>query len=173
MTTLGSRIKEVITYHRTTMTQFAKDLNISQSMVSKICGDKATPSDRTITDICRIYTIRREWLTNGTGEMIDLSKREERISELFDENNPAASDYFKQTMTFFLARMSAEELEGLIYVYDQFRQEAESNPEKKAYSDIVADAFMKGFRAAQSIYEQYGSLPKIPDGIVPKLDTTP
>lgn len=72
--TLGSRIEEVIKRHEITKTQFAKELNISQSMVSKACSDKATFSNRTIADICRIYNVNREWLTNGTGEMIVASK---------------------------------------------------------------------------------------------------
>lgn len=163
MTTLGSRIKEVIAYHGTTMTKVAKELNISQSMVSKICGDKATPSDRTITDICRIYSVNREWLTNGTGEMIDTVAREADILECMNDTKPAASDYFKQTMSFFLARMSADEMEGLTSIYKQLREDIGDDPEKIAQTKALGEAFMEGFRTAQRIYEQYGSLPKLPN----------
>ena len=73
MDTLGKRLKHVISHYGMTMTSFAEKLSISQSMISKICKDNANPSDRTISDICRIYCINKEWLLNGTGEMIDTS----------------------------------------------------------------------------------------------------
>lgn len=69
MDTLGKRIRHIITVKGLTMTDFAKQLNISQSMVSKICADKATPSGRTIADICRIFCINEDWLLHGLGEM--------------------------------------------------------------------------------------------------------
>ena len=163
MTTLGSRIKEVIAYYNTTMTQVAKELNISQSMVSKICGDKATPSDRTITDICRIYSINREWLTNGTGEMIDTATREADILESMNDTKSSSSDYFKQTMSFFLARMSAKDMEDLTSICNQQLEDLKNDPEKIAHAKALGEAFMEGFRTAQRIYEQYGSLPKLPN----------
>ena len=70
LTILGHRIEEVIRYHEVTKSKFAKDLNVSPSMASKICSGKATPSDRTISDICRIYGVNRKWLEDGIGEMI-------------------------------------------------------------------------------------------------------
>ena len=81
MDTLGKRIKKVIMQNGITMTSFAKELNISQSMVSKMCSDKATPSDRTISDICRLYNINNDWLLNGVGEMEDTA-RTARFQEL-------------------------------------------------------------------------------------------
>ena len=72
--TLGSRVEEVIKHHEITKTKFAKELGISQSMVSKICSGKAIPSDRTISDISRVFCVNKEWLQNGTGEMIVASK---------------------------------------------------------------------------------------------------
>lgn len=164
MTTLGSRIKEVIVHQSTTMTKFAQELNISQSMVSKICADKATPSERTISDICRIYGINKDWLVNGTGEMIDIPKREAEIADYINQHaKPTTSADFKASMAFFLARMSPAEIEGLGALLDKILTEIKNDPEKFEYTRAVSDAYMEGFRTAQRIYEQYGSLPTLPN----------
>lgn len=71
MDTLGKRIKFIIDCNKLTMTEFAVKLNISQSMVSKICADKAIPSERTLLDICRIFNINIKWLQHNQGEIYD------------------------------------------------------------------------------------------------------
>jgi transcriptional regulator with XRE-family HTH domain len=73
MDTLGKRIKHIINFNKKTMTDFAKSINISQSMVSKICADKAIPSARTLHDICRIYNVSYSWLQYNAGSMEDPS----------------------------------------------------------------------------------------------------
>lgn len=50
-----------------TKSEFAARLNISQSMVSMICSGKKSPSDRTITDICREFGVSEKWLRTGDG----------------------------------------------------------------------------------------------------------
>lgn len=91
MDTLGKRIKKVIIHNGITMTSFAKDLNISQSMVSKMCSDKAMPSDRTISDICRIYNINKEWLQNGVGEMVNKESMRKELSQNFTDDTSDAT----------------------------------------------------------------------------------
>lgn len=68
MNTLGNRVKAIIDFNDETMSSFSRKLNISPSMVSKICNDKAIPSDRTISNICFIYNVTRDWILNGAGE---------------------------------------------------------------------------------------------------------
>lgn len=83
MDTLGQRIKKVIIHNGNTMTSFAKEINISQSMVSKICSDKAIPSERTLLDICRVFNVNKDWLFYGIGDMVDKQSLKKEISESF------------------------------------------------------------------------------------------
>lgn len=48
---------------------FAKKLNLSQPFVSELCSGAKTPSDRTISDICREFGISEVWLRTGEGPM--------------------------------------------------------------------------------------------------------
>lgn len=98
MDTLGKRVKKIIVYHGTTMTNFAKTLNISQSMVSKICSDKAIPSERTISDICRIYNINKDWLLHEIGEMVDKQSLLSEIAECFDNDTSVSAREIMQAM---------------------------------------------------------------------------
>ena len=66
---IGERIKQVIAEQGITQAEFAQRLNISQSMVSKICSGAAEPSFRTISDICKTFGVDVIWLETGCGQM--------------------------------------------------------------------------------------------------------
>ena len=83
MSTLNDRIQSVVTFTGLSKTGFGKEINLSQSMVSKLCSGAATPSDRTISDICRVFNVNEEWLLTGEGEMIDYSGKESEIRATF------------------------------------------------------------------------------------------
>ena len=70
MSDLHSRISEVVLHFGLTKTEFAKRINIAQSMVSEMCAGKKNPSDRTISDICREFNVSETWLREGKGEML-------------------------------------------------------------------------------------------------------
>ena len=66
---LKNRIAAVIADAKITKAEFAKRIEVSQPFVSQMCSGAANPSARTITNICREFHIRREWLENGEGPM--------------------------------------------------------------------------------------------------------
>lgn len=66
---MNSRISSIVADSGLTKTAFGKKVGISQSMVSMLCNGTAKPSDRTISDICREFNVRREWLETGEGPM--------------------------------------------------------------------------------------------------------
>lgn len=66
---MNTRISKIVEETGLTKTAFAKRVGVSQSMISMLCNGTAKPSDRTISDICREFHIRREWLENGEGPM--------------------------------------------------------------------------------------------------------
>ena len=70
METINDRINKVVISSKLTKTEFGKMINLSQSMVSKLCSGSASPSDRTISDICRVFHVSEIWLRTGEGGMI-------------------------------------------------------------------------------------------------------
>ena len=69
MDTINDRISQLIDSENLKKTQFAERIGISQAYVSQICSGARTPSDRTVSDICREFHVRREWLETGEGAM--------------------------------------------------------------------------------------------------------
>lgn len=149
MDTMGTRIKKIIVYNGSTMTSFAKELNISQSMVSKICADKATPSERTISDICRIYNIHREWLMHGTGEMIDAPSLESELTEVFKDALPNHPDIKRD----FISTLASLPPAAWPMVTDYVRKVAEEYKHNPHSADPYMAGYRDGLRAAQSVKE--------------------
>lgn len=83
METINSRIAEIIKESGMSKTDFAKKVNVSQSHVSRMVSGETGVSDRTISDICRVFRVNEEWLRNGTGEKYRKKARGEELAELF------------------------------------------------------------------------------------------
>lgn len=74
---IGYRIGVLIEALGIKKVRFAERINIDQSYVTQLTSGKRNPSDRTISDICREFNVREEWLRTGTGEMfLDFTEDE-------------------------------------------------------------------------------------------------
>lgn len=71
MTTVSERIARFMAKNNIKQKELAARINITQASVSGFVTGKYNPSDRTITDICREYGVREEWLRNGKGQMME------------------------------------------------------------------------------------------------------
>ena len=66
---IGSRIKQVRKDASLTQGEFGARIGISLSGVSSLEVGKNTPSEQTIRAICSEFSINRDWLVDGIGEM--------------------------------------------------------------------------------------------------------
>ena len=90
MPTINDRIVELIDEFGIKKIQFAERLGISTAYASQLCSGVRTPSDRTISDICREFHVRREWLETGEGTM-RLPEPEEDLEIINDLLTDTAS----------------------------------------------------------------------------------
>lgn len=81
MSDISSRISAVIMSSGLTKTAFSKKIGLSQPFVSQLASGDASPSDRTIVDICREFGVSEHWLRTGEGEMFVRLSREEEITK--------------------------------------------------------------------------------------------
>lgn len=81
MNDISSRISSVIKSSGLTKTAFSKKIGLSQPFVSQLASGDASPSDRTIVDICREFGVSENWLRTGEGEMFVRLSREEEITK--------------------------------------------------------------------------------------------
>lgn len=97
MVNISDRISQVVKESGLTKTAFAKRINISQPYLSQLCGGGYTPSDRTIADICREFSVRREWLETGEGDMKipEIETDFEIINELLSDTDSPTADLIR------------------------------------------------------------------------------
>ena len=61
--------------------KFARDIGITPAYAAQIYNGDRIPSDRTIADICRVFSVNKARLETGTGEPFQEISREEKIAE--------------------------------------------------------------------------------------------
>lgn len=126
MTTINERVAMVVADSKLTKTAFAAKLNVSTAFISKICSGDSNLSDRTISDICRIFDIREEWLRDGLEPMRSAKSKEEEIAELVGAALSGSNEFKKSVIRMICSRSDAElkALEdALRAVYDGIEKE--------------------------------------------------
>lgn len=68
MDSISERIAWCVEDSKLTKTAFGERINVTQQHISNLCLGKKLPSDRTIADICREFSISEVWLRTGHGE---------------------------------------------------------------------------------------------------------
>lgn len=79
---------------------FAKRLNLTKNYISLIETGNRIPSDRTISDICREFSINEDWLRYGT-EPMKISKKGKLatyLSEIASGNDDLIQDLIEVYM---------------------------------------------------------------------------
>lgn len=85
MDTINSRIEFLIKDLEITKTSFAEQLHVSVAFISGLCSGVKNPSDRTISDICRVFCVSEAWLRDGTEPMYVQRSENERMAMLFND----------------------------------------------------------------------------------------
>lgn len=126
MNTLSERIAAVVEDSKLSKTKFAEKVGISQPYLSQICSGVKVPSDRTISDICRIFDVQEDWLRHGLEPMRAARSREEEIAELVGSALNGSSDFKKAVIQMICSR-SDDELKALeaalLAVYENIKKE--------------------------------------------------
>lgn len=130
---MNTRIKELRTKYlkeqygkKITQQEFADKLGLSQNFIWQIENGDREPSDRTISDICRVFGIEEDWLRHGLEPMRAEKSREEEIAELVGSALTGSSDFKKAVIKMICSRTD-KELEvleaALCSVYENIKNE--------------------------------------------------
>ena len=91
-----------------TQKDFASDLGLSENFIWQIEKGERTPSDRTISDICRIYGIQEDWLRHGLEPMRAAKSEEEEIAEMVGSALSGSSRLKKAVIKMICSKSEAE-----------------------------------------------------------------
>lgn len=112
MDTVGTRIRDARKASGKTQRDFAAGLGMSENFIWQIEKGQREPSDRTISDICRVYAVNEIWLRTGEGEMHVPRPREEVIAEMVGAAL-SGSNEFKRAVVQMICSRTDSELETL------------------------------------------------------------
>lgn len=101
---MHERIKAVRKALCLTQQAFADQLNIKQNTVAVYELGRIAPSDRTISDICRIWNVSEAWLREGAGEMFQPRTRRDEIAAFMGDLLSGPED-FKTRLISVLANL--------------------------------------------------------------------
>lgn len=128
---MNRRIKELRTIYlkekygrKITQQEIADKLGLSQNFIWQIENGDRTPSDRTISDICREFGVNEIWLRTGDGEPFQQESREEQIMR-FAVQTVKGSDEFRKAFVSMLAKMDADDWENIGKLFAKLADEIE------------------------------------------------
>lgn len=118
---MHTRITQIVESAGISKTDFAKRLNLSQGMISRLCSGSAIPSDRTISDICREFGCDEVWLRTGEGEPFRQESKQEQIMR-FAVQTVKGSDEFRKSLVAALAKLDPEDWENLAKIFGKLNE---------------------------------------------------
>ena len=105
---------------------FARQIGITPAYAAQIYKMERVPSDRTISDICRIFDIQEDWLRHGLEPMRAAKSREEEIADLVGSALTGSSEFKKSVIRMICSRTDEElkTLEAALQaVYDGIKKD--------------------------------------------------
>ncbi|MDR1785505.1 MAG: helix-turn-helix transcriptional regulator [Spirochaetaceae bacterium] len=108
--TLGARVKWLRKELGLTQEQFARLISVSDALVAFIETDRRVAKDRIIKLIADSFSVSREWLKTGEGEIFvqDRESKNAKLLALFAGLKPKYQDYIIDAIDRFL-RLEGEE----------------------------------------------------------------
>lgn len=123
---MNTRIKLIRQNEGLTQSQFADKIGLSRNYVAMIEIGQRDPSERTISDICRIFDIQEDWLKYGLEPMRAAKSREEEIADLVGSALTGSSEFKKAVIKMICSRTD-EELKtleaALLAVYEGIKKD--------------------------------------------------
>ena len=106
---IADRLRSLRKELNLTQQQFAEALSLKQNTIASYEIGRSEPSDRTISDICRVYNVNKEWLLNGEGEMFRRVSREAAIAAWVGATLKDETAKFQHAVLYALKSMDADE----------------------------------------------------------------
>ena len=93
---MNERIRQLRNSLKLSQAEFGAKISLSQNYIWMIEKGERTPSDRTISDICREFNVSLAWLEDGVGEMYVQRSANEELALLVTDIMSDADDSFRK-----------------------------------------------------------------------------
>lgn len=97
---MNNRIREIRTFKKMTQEQFAEKLGLKRNTIATYETGAKPVSDRTISDICRVFDINEAWLREGVEPM--FKEKDGQFSEYLSEIEESDDKFIKDLITVYM-----------------------------------------------------------------------
>lgn len=118
---MRDRIKEIRKDFKLNQTEFAEMIGLSRMMIAHVETGDATFSDRSISDICRIFKVNKEWLLTGSGEKYTKLSRNEAIAEFVNSVMEAEDNDIRVRLINGLSKLTVEQWKVINELLDNIK----------------------------------------------------
>ena len=125
MNSIYDRIKIVRKTARLTQQEFAEKLGLKQNTIATYEMGKTSPSERTLSDICRVFNVDPCWMETGEGEMFRAESADAELTRLVGELMAAKPGSFRQRVITALLRCTDDEWGVFRRVLGEIEKDAE------------------------------------------------
>lgn len=111
---MNNRLRELRKNHlKMTQKEFSARLGLSENFIWQVEKGDREPSDRTISDICREFSVNETWLRTGEGDMFVRLSRDAQITKFVGEALRGESPTDQQRFLNALLGATPEELHAI------------------------------------------------------------
>lgn len=120
------RLLQVLEQTECSKSGAAVKLKVSPAYITQLCSGLRSPSERTLSDICREFGCNEVWLRTGAGEPFQEESRQEAILR-FATQTIKGSDEFRKAFAYTLSQLDVDDWQALSKL---FRKLSDSQNEK-------------------------------------------
>ena len=132
---INAQIKTLRKALKLNQADFGERIGLKNGAISKMEQEGSTVTDQNIKLICEKFNVRREWLTEGTGEM--LQETEDSLFAAFAERNNLSPD--DQNLARYLLQLTSEERQQVItFILDMAESIRQGRPETQPPAIVPA-----------------------------------
>lgn len=134
---INAQIKELRKTLKLNQAEFGERIGLKAGAIGKMEKDGGTVIEQNIKLICEKFNVRREWLVNGTGEM--LQETEDALFASFVERYNLNED--EQVLARYILNLTAEDRQRLIAHIEEVSEMLRQRRERKAAAQSAPGSF--------------------------------
>lgn len=108
METINDRFREVYKDSGLSQESFAKAIKRGRGEIANIIYGKTEAKDNVIDAVCESFSIRKEWLLTGEGDMKEPRTKEEEIADLVGQALNGSSEFKLAVVKMICSRTDSE-----------------------------------------------------------------
>lgn len=102
---MNERFKQIRKALGMTQDEFSSKILLSRNFIAQIESGTKTPSDRTVSDVCREFNVNEDWLRTGNGEMFIPETKDEQITNMLADVLKSEDSDFKKRLIVALSKL--------------------------------------------------------------------